>query len=180
MKGGKCYFFSQDVLTWVAAEEECKSNGSHLASVTDQQTDDFIANKTKKGESFWIGARQTFESNKGRWAWTDCSRWNYTSWRDFYDPDDELGHECVLHHKSVTNIDAWIAGRCDDSSNLQFRYVCSKAICGTQGNFISSNFKDCSCLNYNPYHANELDKFYKKNITSYQSSPIIQKIFQNV
>ena len=51
-EGGKCYFFSQDELTWVKAEEECKSHGSHLASVTNQKTDDFLARKCKKGKSF--------------------------------------------------------------------------------------------------------------------------------
>merc|ERR1711971_89700 len=73
--GGKCYFFSQDKRTWVGADEECNmKNGSHLASVTDQQTNDFIAGKLKKGESMWIGAKQTFESDKGSWAWADgCS-----------------------------------------------------------------------------------------------------------
>merc|ERR1712032_249512 len=72
-EGGKCYFFSQDKLTWVGAEEECKgSHGSHLASVTDQQTHDFIVRKLE--DDLWIGARQTFdESKKGSWAWADCS-----------------------------------------------------------------------------------------------------------
>ena len=63
----------------MGAEETCKrSYGSHLASVIDQQTDDFIARKVKKGEAIWIGAKQTFESS---WAWADgCSLWNHTSW----------------------------------------------------------------------------------------------------
>ena len=52
--GGKCYFFSEEKWSWVAAEEECKRNhGSHLASVTDQQTDDFLARTLNKGDNFW-------------------------------------------------------------------------------------------------------------------------------
>ena len=95
-------------MTWVGAEEECKrSYGSHLASVTDQQTDDFIVRKIdsllKKGDALWIGARQTFdESKKGSWSWADCSPWNYTSWREFYTPDDEIGQECVFYDKPMT------------------------------------------------------------------------------
>jgi len=67
--GGKCYFFSQDELTWVGAEEECKMrNGSHLASVTDKQTDDFIGRQIERGEAIWIGAKQAIESGKARYV----------------------------------------------------------------------------------------------------------------
>ena len=66
--GGKCFFFSQERRTWKGAEEECKMrNGSHLASVTDQEANDFIAGKVKKGEPIWIGAKQTIESGKARY-----------------------------------------------------------------------------------------------------------------
>ena len=101
-KGGKCYFFSQDKWTWEGAEEECKGTySSHLASVTDKQTDDFIVRRLEGNA--WIGARQTFdESDKGSWAWADCSPWNYTSWRPFYTPDDEIGQECVFYDKPMT------------------------------------------------------------------------------
>ena len=62
-EGGKCYFFSVDEWTWVGAELECKSKGSHLASVTDQQTDNFIGRNINRGEAIWIGARKTFETD---------------------------------------------------------------------------------------------------------------------
>ena len=132
---GKCYFFGQEKWTWVGAEEECKrDHDSHLASVTDQQTDYFIARELMTGGSsvpMWIGARQTFESNfEGRWAWADgCSPWNYTSWGDIFKPDGVLERECVFFEKLVgQNIARWNAGKCD-SLNQQFRYVCSKSIC---------------------------------------------------
>ena len=124
--GGKCYFFSQDRRTWVGADEECNmKNGSHLASVTDQQTNDFIAGKLKKGESMWIGAKQTFESDKGSWAWADgCSPWNFTSWPNRYNPE----FECAFLEKTITNRVRWRAVKCDDTRR-RFRYICSKSIC---------------------------------------------------
>ena len=129
--GGKCYFFSEVKDTWVGAEEECKMrNGSHLASVTDQQTDDFIARKLKKGEAIWIGAEQTFKGNKGTWAWADgCSplSWSW-SWADDYNPDDKLEYECAFLEKSIANSVGWRAGKCDDTRR-QLRYVCSTSIC---------------------------------------------------
>ena len=75
-EGGKCYFFSQERYTWVRAEEECKNKGSHLASVTDQQTHDFIARRTKKGKGTWIGARQAFQTDQGTWVGADAFIFN--------------------------------------------------------------------------------------------------------
>ena len=104
-------------------------NGSHLASVTDQQTDDFIARKLKKGEAIWIGAEQTFKGNKGTWAWADgCSPWKFTSWGTNFKPDNKSEYECALFSKNMANIPTWRAGRCDYIGQ-RFRYVCSKAIC---------------------------------------------------
>jgi len=127
-EGGKCYFFSQDVLTWVEAEEECKIHGSHLASVTSQKADDFLARNCKKGKSFWIGARQTFDSdNRGSWSWADgCSPWKHTSWGANFKPDNKSKYECALFSKNMANIATWRAGRCNYQ---RLRFICSKAIC---------------------------------------------------
>ena len=130
-EGGKCYFFSQEHKTWVRAEEECKRDyESNLATVTDKQTGDLIKGKCKNGESIWIGARQTFESNKEGWSWADCSPWNYTSWREFYTPTSENApfQECAFYDKPMSTIGTWRAGRCNYTAQ-QFRFVCSKPIC---------------------------------------------------
>jgi len=130
--GGKCYFFSQDTLTWEGAEEECKMrNGSHLASVTDQQTDDFIARQIERGEAIWIGAWQETRlfTKNGSWAWADgCSIWDHTSWVDGFDPDGVLEYGCAFLERSFGNITIWRAAKCADTRK-QFRYVCSKSTC---------------------------------------------------
>ena len=127
---GKCYFFSEDEYTWVGAEEECKRNhGSHLASVRDQQTDNFIGRNINRGEAIWIGARQTFETDEGRWAWADgCSPWSYTSWPNFFNPDGSSEHQCAFFEKNVENTARWRATQCD-LPRRQLRFVCSKSIC---------------------------------------------------
>ena len=130
-EGDRCFIFSQDQWTWVASEEECKRNyGSHLASVTSQKTDEFLAKNCKRGESIWIGARQSFDSdNRGSWGWADgCSPWKFTSWGANFKPDNKLEYECALFSKNMVNIATWRAGRCDYMEQ-QFRFVCSKAIC---------------------------------------------------
>ena len=39
---GRCYFWSQEKLFWGAAELKCQSLGGHLASVTSNDTHDFL------------------------------------------------------------------------------------------------------------------------------------------
>merc|ERR1712130_908536 len=130
-QGGKCFFFSREKRTWVGAEEMCKRKyESNLATVTDEQTGDLIKGKCKNGSSIWIGARQSFESNKASWSWADCSPWNYTSWREFYTPTSENipWQECVFYDKPMSTIGTWRAGQCNYTAQ-QFRFVCSKPIC---------------------------------------------------
>ena len=118
--------------TWDGAEKQCTRNhDSHLASVPDQQTDDYIARKLNKGEAIWIGAKQTFGSNnKGSWAWADgCRPWNYTSWAKFFNPDGVQELECAFYEKGIQNIAKWRETKCDDFHHKQFRYVCSTSIC---------------------------------------------------
>ena len=136
-EGGKCYFFSEDEWTWVRAEEDCKrDHGWHLASVTDKQTNDFIAKHLTASYPFWIGARQTFESDKASWAWADgCSHWNYTSWArpgwpKNYNADGVAEQECAFLEKPAgTGYGArWVAVKCDDPKR-KFKFVCSTPIC---------------------------------------------------
>ena len=121
----------------MGAEEECKrnhGNGSHLASVTDQQTDDFLARTLNKGDTFWIGAKKTNVSNNGSWnmtwTWSDCSQWSHTSWgkvdRAIWDTNEEGG--CAFFSKDFGNRSWWSASECD-STKKQFKYVCNKSIC---------------------------------------------------
>ena len=121
---------------------DCKSkNESHIASITNQKTDDFIARKIRRGEAMWIGAnRQTLETEKGKWAWADgCSPWDYTSWANFYDPDWVLDHECAFYLINFENLTSWRAGKCDDQIK-QLRYVWCKSIC-PDGNSSTRNSK---------------------------------------
>ena len=141
-EGGKCYFFSEkeDVWTWDGAEKQCTRNhDSHLASVPDQQTDNFIERNINRGEAIWIGARQTFETDEGRWAWADgCSPWSYTSWPNFFNPDGSSEHQCAFFEKNVENTARWRATQCD-LLRRQLRFVCSKSICSNDTSTTSAN-----------------------------------------
>ena len=59
---------------WTEAEAECKKDGGHLASVTNQEIYEVVT-RVAGGEYVWIGGWKGF----GEWSWTDNS-----SWGDFF------------------------------------------------------------------------------------------------
>ncbi|XP_078526206.1 hepatic lectin-like [Lissotriton helveticus] len=63
---GKCYFFSQNTLTWDGSRSECLTSQADLLIINDQMEQLFISNKTKN-ESLWIGL--TDRDQEGVWKW---------------------------------------------------------------------------------------------------------------
>merc|ERR1712110_500437 len=53
----KCYKWSKDQMTWEDAERSCRSEGGHLASVSNQATQNFLVEQERTG--IWIGAYQS-------------------------------------------------------------------------------------------------------------------------
>ena len=62
------------------AEEYCKSLGGHLATVTSQEEQEFIAGIAAKVDyrDFWIGGSD--EGAEGVWYWLNGEPWDYTAW----------------------------------------------------------------------------------------------------
>ena len=137
----------QEKLFWAAAEVKCREMGGHLASVTSNDTHDYLTMNVssfqisstitfvyqeKNIRSIWVGGTDQFKERN--WTWTDCSPWNFTRWgvrQGHEQPDnsnhkDGEGEDCVLFPGSkASNID-WA----DDACNLKERqFVCSKPVC---------------------------------------------------
>jgi len=73
---GKCYKSFSSWKTWSSARSSCRaSTNGDLASVPDQETNDFLAGLT----SFraWIGG---YRNENNEWSWTDQTPWSYESW----------------------------------------------------------------------------------------------------
>ena len=144
---GKCYFWSQEKLFWAAAEMKCREMGGHLASVTSNDTHDYLTMNVssfqisstitfvyqeKNIRSIWVGGTDQFQERN--WTWTDCSPWNFTRWGNrsgYMQPDNVIakdgnGEDCiVLPSINSSNID-WA----DEACNLKERqFFCSKPIC---------------------------------------------------
>ena len=130
----RCYKFQSKAATWKKANRVCQRiapnnkdseppvTARHLASITNQQEQDFIVKLT--------GGRNTFVGGVklpgGTWGWTDGRKWgSYTNWGSFpsprgtYPPDNVEGKEDVL----VIN---WIRqGAWNDApSSKKKAYVC--------------------------------------------------------
>ena len=70
---GNCYKLSKTNLTWAEAEQECKSEGSHLVSIESKEEDGFVRNLG--GKRFWIGGNDL--AGEGTWVWADSSPLTY-------------------------------------------------------------------------------------------------------
>ena len=73
----KCYQWFQDYpqhLTWSEANEKCKSLGGSLASVHDEETNNFFV--SKMSTVTYVGGHKM----NGNWVWADGSSWSYSNW----------------------------------------------------------------------------------------------------
>ena len=112
-EGDHCYFWSEEEKNWFEAEEACQRHGGHLASITNQDDDNYIKGKQIRA---WIGG--TDINKEGTWLWTDCSDWSFNSgWRSG-EPNNKNGgatEDCAASYGS----DGWN----DNSCIAKHRYV---------------------------------------------------------
>ena len=103
---------------WPNASEACQSEGGHLASVSDSQTNEFLASLTSKYT--WIGGYR-LKDNENVWGWTDGSKWGYSNWASGQ-PENYGGRQNYvgIHYAG--------AGHWDDGDNKHPRhYICQIA-----------------------------------------------------
>ncbi|XP_072532061.1 immune-related, lectin-like receptor 4 [Salminus brasiliensis] len=72
--GGKCYFFSEDLLNWTLSRDSCISIGGHLAIINSREEQKFVTESLNfqmenDTDRFWIGLRD--EQNDTQWTWVD-------------------------------------------------------------------------------------------------------------
>ena len=90
---GMCYKYNPTNRTWFDALESCFFEGSTLASVHDNATNDFLTSLTGGSEWTWVGGYQEGD----QWYWSDGSEWTgYNNWGpgqpdNLWGKDDHLG-----------------------------------------------------------------------------------------
>jgi len=126
--GEHCYLWSTDKKNWTDAEDFCRKEGGHLASVHSTATNDFVLEGMKnragldrngKDKEVWLGGNDI--EVEGTWKWTDCSPWNVTFWGRG-EPNNVDGGENCLHYVSTY-------GWNDVPCIYEQGFLCSKSIC---------------------------------------------------
>ena len=66
--------------TWDDAKKYCENLGGHLATITSQTEQTFLANLISAGSRnhYWLGA--TDENDEGNWQWVTGEPWDYSHW----------------------------------------------------------------------------------------------------
>ena len=116
-QGNRCYYLSKTAQSWFEAQNFCQRNGGNLASVTDEESHNFIKGKEV---SAWIGGLS--EPGNETWVWADCSPWSYTRWGSG-EPKKWVDKEkCAAY---IPHIQKWAVELCTSKR----RILCSRAVC---------------------------------------------------
>lgn len=70
---------SDEIYSWHDAKKACELMGGHLAVITDEEEQAFIA-ELLEGDYAFLGA--TDEKEEDTFVWVDGSAWEYTCWMD--------------------------------------------------------------------------------------------------
>lgn len=87
---GHAYFYSDQELSWQAANSIAIAMGGHLAVISSEDENDFVAQTVLNGSLAWIGLKET--SKEGRFAWASGKRLRYTNWGP-HEPNNAGGSE---------------------------------------------------------------------------------------
>ncbi|XP_033927888.1 CD209 antigen-like protein C isoform X2 [Melopsittacus undulatus] len=112
-----CYFFSSTKKSWWEAKEFCGNLNGHLATVSSEQENKFLANHIMENRIFWLGLTDSYR--EGHWQWEDGSSTSISFWNTG-EPNNvgEHGEDCATifsngrwNDVSCSNKEAWICER---------------------------------------------------------------------
>jgi len=110
-----CYNFVEKTLSWKNAENHCKQEGGHLASVNSKEENDFI--RTISSGVFWLGLT---DFKEGVWIWSDGSPFAFNNWSGS-GPSNSGGNEDCVHGTQEENGN-WNDINCAST----FNFMCKK------------------------------------------------------
>jgi len=142
--GDHCYLFGDEKKNWTAAEDFCRGEGGHLATVNTNATKEFVLDGWKAGRNFdwtWIGGSDIEE--EGVWKWTDCTKWEAEFWA--FEQPDNYNQDCLILVPHVycdfnDHVDNNLRSFCNEVlsfmwdefyCSVEMEFLCSKKICSS-------------------------------------------------
>ncbi|XP_074141676.1 uncharacterized protein LOC141554048 [Sminthopsis crassicaudata] len=118
---GKAYYFSTAKKPWSEAEEFCVARGSHLASVTSAEEQEFLGKGTN-GVYHWIGL--TDKGTEGNWRWVDGTPFNSVKSKRFWNSNqpDNWNYGNGVQEDCVHSMEKWNDIICEKP----FPWICKK------------------------------------------------------
>jgi len=113
--GTFCYLAVEEYKSWDNASIACQQrNGSQLASVHDQNENDFL--KDLSDRAVWLGGKGS--SSSGIWSWTDKSDFSFTNWDSDNGKPDKGREACIVMDGGV--------GKWRDAASYNVNYFVCK------------------------------------------------------
>jgi len=128
--GDHCYLWNTDKKNWTDAEDFCRKEGGHLASVHSNATFNFVLEGMNRTglDMPWLGGNDI--EVEGTWKWVDCSPWNNLTFWARGEPNNAGGGEDCLHHVFNFPPATHLNHKWNDLSCSSERgFLCSKSIC---------------------------------------------------
>ena len=113
--------------TWHQAEEYCEKNGGHLATITSEQEQKFVADLVSAGDKnlYWLGGSDI--DLDGNWEWITNEPWTCSYWTEG-NPDNDGGDQMYLQMFRIWTLGFWNDQNekepvTDFAWNFQLKYV---------------------------------------------------------
>ncbi len=98
--GGHTYRYYATPVTWYEAAYFCEREGGHLATIEDEDENDFVES-LMKGDHLWIGA--TDRVKEGTWRWVTGKKMAYSNWASgepnnvsgIHESEENYAHMCA-------------------------------------------------------------------------------------
>ena len=114
---GHRYQVFDESMTWTEAKAYCEELGGHLATVTSQEENDFIAGLIADGTKnlYWLGGYKE-SGQEDVWRWVTGEAWNYANW-DVGEPNDLGGGESYVEMIRIADSSARTPEKWNDIKN---------------------------------------------------------------
>jgi len=128
-----CYLWGNEKKNWTAAEDFCRGEGGHLATVNTNATKEFVLEGLARKNLNWTWIGGSDIENEGVWKWTDCTPWEPVFWAPGQPDNTQNNQDCLtLVHNWYWN-NGVLNRMWDDlhCSYTEIAFLCSKKICSS-------------------------------------------------